>query len=814
MTPEQWFSKQGWRPFDYQRAAWDAFDSGASGLIHARTGSGKTYAALLGLLRRAIVDGERAEGLRLLWITPLRALAFELEVSIRRAVADLLPAWRVERRTSDTSASARSRQLLDPPEILITTPESASLLLSYEQMGKSLKSLDLVVVDEWHELVGTKRGVQTELVLVSLRSSAPGLQTWGLSATIGNLAEAQEVLCGSGSVLIEGPSSVSPDVDTLLPPAPARFPWAGHMGLQMLEEVISVVERCRSTLLFTNTRNQAEVWHQALQGCTTWGDSLGLHHGSLDRALREDVETRARLGLMRCIVATSSLELGVDFPVVDQVVQVGSPKGIARLLQRAGRSNHAPGRRSRLVFVPTNTFELVEFEAAKRLLREHSVESRKPLTLCLDVLAQHLVTLASGGGFSATATLATVRSTYCFRALSDMQWQWVLHFLTTGGETLRAYTQFHRLEASESRYTIASPALAKRHRMNIGTIVSDGHVIVRFLKGKRLGTVEESFIARLRPGDTFLFAGRTLTLVQLRDMVAIVRRGSRRTHTTAKWLGGRMPLSTHLAQGVRDTLTLAATGGRLGPEGNAACAMLSLQQERSLVPKGGELLLEQVTLRDGTHYFLYPFEGRSAHEGLAALLAYRLSRSEPRTISTVVNDYGLELLVDEPLSNPKTAFLTALDTGSLLEDLLAAIDAGELARRHFREIARIAGLVFQGFPGRIKETRQLQASSGLLYDVFSRHDPENLLLQQAAREVVEQQLEFSRLGDALARISAQQLRLHELPTLSPFSFPLWAARMQAEVSTERWQERVKKMSARLEADSKRGLTRKRSGAAV
>ncbi len=799
---EGWFEQQGWQPAEFQRLAWQAYLNGESGLIHSATGSGKSLAAWGGPMLQAL-NGGAPNGLQVLWITPLRALAGDTVKNLSSACTGVGLDWRVEKRTGDTSASARSRQRRHPPEALVTTPESLSLMLSYANASNQFKSLKAVIVDEWHELIGSKRGIQLELCLARLRALVPTLRTWGLSATLGNLNEARDCLLGTRNdtgCLIEGPAARPVAIRAALPDGVSRFPWAGHLGTHLMTAVIDHLESAGSCLLFTNTRSQAERWFEALlHARSDWLEGLGLHHGSIDRSLRERIETGLAKGEFRCVVATSSLDLGVDFSPVDRVIQIGSPKGVARLAQRAGRSGHQPGGESSILCIPTHALELIEIAAARRAWQAGRIEARKPLRDCLDVLAQHLVTLAAGEGFDATNTLNEIRSTHAYAGLSDEAWNWTLTFITQGGPVLAAYPDFQRVvQGEDGHYRIAGRTHAMRHRMSIGTITSDAAIAVRFQGGGHIGTIEESFIARLKPGDVFLFAGRSLELVRVRDLTAYVRRAGRRRQAIPRWQGGRLPISGTLADEVLTLLAEADAGEFHEPELAAIQPLITLQQTVSALPTPAILLIEQSQSREGEHLFVYPFAGRLVHEGLAALLAWRLGQIQPATFSIAVNDYGLELLSDAlPVLEP-TAWRALLSPDHLQADLLQALNASELARRQFRDIARVAGLVFQGYPGRGKTARQLQASSGLIFDTLSQYDPDHRLLAQAQTEVLESTLEVQRLHATLTDIAEKKLRIQQTERFSPLAFPLWAERQRSRLSTERWEDRVKRMVEQLE----------------
>jgi ATP-dependent helicase Lhr and Lhr-like helicase len=807
---QAWFSQCGWNIFPFQQDVWDAFARGESGLIHSATGTGKTLAAWLAPViahMRRNHDAEPAP-LSVLWITPMRALSQDTKQSLEKPIREMNLPWTIGVRNGDTSTAERAKQKKKPPHCLITTPESLSLMLSDPTARESLGNVHAVIVDEWHELLGTKRGVQVELALARLRRWNPSLITWGLSATLGNLDEAMESLMGVQGArqpprIIEGVRDKRIVIDTLMQKNESRFPWAGHLGFVMLEEVADEIEATAkaggSTLIFTNTRSQAELWYQALLAAKPdWAGAMALHHGSLDRDVRDYVEAGLKSGLLMAVVATSSLDLGVDFSPVARVLQIGSPKGVARLLQRAGRSGHAPGQVSRVTCVPSHAFEFVESLAAQRAARARKIESRKPLESPLDVLVQHMVTVALGGGFDAEELLEEVRQTRSFRHLTEADFDWALDFVTRGGESLRAYPEYRKVILRDARYVVEDNAIARRHRMAIGTIVSDASMEVRYMNGARLGYVEESFVARLSPGDAFVFAGRTVELIRVRDMSAYVKAAKKVKNLVPQWQGGKMPLSTQLAESVRDVLRDVRTNDvatMQSPEIAAVEKLFRVQRAWSRIPDADELLIEQIESREGNHLFFYPFAGRHVHTGLAALVGFRLGQMQPATFSFSVNDYGFELVSATPFSVNRALIVQAFSEERLLESVLQSLNAAELSKRHFREIARVAGLIFTGYPGAGKSNKQLQATSGLIYDVFAQWDKENPLLGQATREVIERELEFSRLKAAIAQVNRQRIMIVRSNRPTPFSFPLMVARFREKLSSESLADRIARMQA-------------------
>jgi ATP-dependent Lhr-like helicase len=826
---EAWFSQQGWTPMAFQRQSWNAYLDGDSGLIQVPTGSGKTYAAVMGPIAELVAEGKPA-GLRLLVITPLRALSRDLALAIEAPISAMGWPLRVAIRNGDTSSTERSKQLRTPPQILITTPESLSVLLSNPKAPALFAQLQAVVLDEWHELMGSKRGVQAELCLSWLRRLRPQLRTWAISATIGNLNEAAQAAVGvdaSPSLrqprLITAPIQRTTAIRSLLPDSIDGFPWGGHLGLRMYEELVAGLDPGISTLLFTNTRNQAERWHQCLRfACPEMEGALALHHSAIDRAEREAIEAQVKSGALRWVVCTSSLDLGVDFQPVERVVQIGSAKNLARLLQRAGRSAHCPGGTSQVLFMPTNALELLEVSAMRRGLSNGLVEHRRPPQLPIDVLLQHLVTLACGAGFVPGEQLESVRRCWSFRDLTDSQWQWCLDVLEHGGQCLAAYPRYRKLvrcnlnddsavaDGEPFRYRVVDKSIARLHRFNIGTITADRSVTVRFVRGSVIGHVEEAFISRLKPGDVFFFAGRQLEFVRLREMTAQVKASNRKSSTVPAWAGGQMALSDLLSEHLRLEIdrcarALASEAELDTPELQALEPLLQRQHDLSCLPRRDELLVEHCRSREGSHLFVYPFEGRFVHEGIGFLWAWRLARHRASTITVSVNDYGFELLA--PKGYPFDELLELhgnelLDLENLEADLEQALNFSELCRRRFRGIAQVSGLITQAMPGQNKTGGQLQISAALLFDVFQKHEPDHLLLEQARREVLEEQLEQPRLRSALTRMASSSWQQQRIPRPGPLAFPLLVERLNNRLSNETLLERVQRLiteARRLEA---------------
>ncbi len=809
-TVQRLFESRGWSPLEFQRAAWAAYLEGRSGLIHAPTGLGKTWSAWLGPVIEGLREptgGRRSrtvEPIRVLWITPLRALAADTVASLQEPIQELGLNWSVQMRTGDTSQSVKRKQKEKLPTALVTTPESLTLLLSYPGARERFASLRCIVADEWHELMGSKRGVQAELAFARLRAIVPGVRTWGLSATLGNLEQARDVLLGAGGsegVMVRGDARKALEIRTIIPSDIERFPWAGHLGTRSVAQVIEAIRAANSTLLFTNTRSQAELWFaRLLHEAPDLLGSVAIHHGSLDRSLRAKVEAMLGGGNLKCVVCTSSLDLGVDFAPVDQVLQVGSPKGVGRVIQRAGRSGHRPGATSRVLGVPAHAFELVEFAAVRDAAASGNIEPRQPIEKPLDVLVQHLVTVACGDGFVEDELRREVMSTHAYWALTDEEWGWAMDFVRRGGPALGAYPHFARVtQNAEDRWVVGDAKLARTHRMTIGTITGESSMTVKYTSGRTLGHIEEGFIGRLTAGSRFVFAGRVLEILRVREMTVYVARARNKSGIVPRWDGGRFSLSTQLAEGVRRKLDEAAAGRFDGPEMEAVRPLLELQKRWSIIPKPDELLIEEFRVGKVHSVFLFPFQGRAAHEGMGALLAYRLSQRSPATITSVANDYGIGLRSDSPMTLKTEEWREVLTGVGLLDDLAACLNAANFARRQFRDIARIAGLIMPGFPGTQKPMRHIQASSEMFFDVFREFDPGNLLLDQARREVLSNQFEIVRLRRAMDAAASMRITVVAPRGLTPLAFPIWAEDLRATtLSSERWADMVRKMVLVLE----------------
>jgi ATP-dependent helicase Lhr and Lhr-like helicase len=871
-TIKAWLSNQQRKPFPFQEQTWQHIINGDSGLVNAPTGFGKTYSVFLGALIQFINNNptnfttKKNNGLQLLWVTPLRALAKDIERAMNEVIDELGIQWKVASRNGDTSTADRAKQKRNLPEVLIITPESLHLFLAQKNYAETFQHLKIIAVDEWHELLGSKRGVQVELAVSRIQglkvegsrlkvseanattnsnhtlsqsneslssdkkeslkkekkleleetfnppsdgqaiqpSTLNGLCIWGISATIGNLEEAKDVLLSSlktEGVIVKANVQKKFEIHSIIPEEIEKYPWAGHLGIKMATSILPIIEKNKTTLLFINTRGMSETWYQTiLDIAPELAGAVALHHGSIERELRTWVEGALHEGILKVVVCTSSLDLGVDFRPVETVIQVGSPKGVARFLQRAGRSGHQPDAISKIYFLPTHSLELVEAAALKEAVGEQFIESRIPMLMCFDVLIQYLCTLAISDGFYPDKLFKEIKSTYCFSEINEEEWQQILQFITVGGIALREYDDFKKVEIIDGLYKINDRRIAMRHRMHIGTIVSDAMLRVKFISGGSIGVIEEYFISKLNPGDVFALAGRNLEFVMIKDMTVLVRKSNSKKAIVPSWNGGRLPLSSQLGKMLRKKLNDANDENISTKEIEltALKPLFDLQKELSAVPKENELLIEHIETKDGFHLFIYPFEGRLVHEAMAALLSYRISKITPITFSFAMNDYGFELLSDQPIPLDDSNVYELFSENNLYDDITKSVNASEMARRKFRDIAVIGGLIFQGMPGEKVKQRHLQSSASLLFNVLSEYEPNSILLKQAYSEVMQQQMEEIRLRDMLQRIAKSDIKIMYPTQLTPFCFPIKVDSLHRETMTsEKLEDRVLRMQKQL-----------------
>ena len=816
-----WLSSKGLQPFAFQEEAWKYIVAEKSGLVNAPTGCGKTFSVFLGSLIRFInqhpehYQTQAKNGLQLIWITPLRALAKDIGRAMEEVISELDMKWTVGIRNGDTTTAERARQKKQLPEVLIITPESLHLFLASKGYVEAFKTVQVIAIDEWHELIGSKRGVQVELAISRIVNSRWSLvnakpMIWGISATIGNLEEAKEVLLSplnEDGVIVKANMKKQIHIESVLPDEIENYPWAGHLGIKLIDKVIPIINNSTTTLIFINTRGMSERWYQELLNhAPELAGAIALHHGSIEQELRLWVEEALHTAKLKAVVCTASLDLGVDFRPVETVIQVGSPKGVSRFLQRAGRSGHSPDAVSKIYFLPTHSLELVEAAALKNAIDENLIESKEPMLLCFDVLIQYLNTLAISDGFKPEEIFKEIKSTYCYRDLSENDWYEVLQFLVEGGKALHQYDDYKKIEIIDGVYKILSRRIAMRHRMNIGTIVSDAMMKVKMMSGGYVGVIEEFFITRLEPGDSFTLAGRNLELVQIKDMTAFVKKSTSTKTIVPSWNGGRMSLTANLGRKLRETfneVSESTSSDRkkkktTSPELIHLSSLFQLQQELSHIPKADELLIEQHESKDGFHLLVYPFEGRQVHEAMSAILAYRIGKIAPLTFSIAMNDYGFELLCDQPIPVDDSNAQELFTLDDLTIDIQRSVNSTEMARRKFRDIAVIGGLIVQTSPGEQKKARHLQASASLLFNVFSEYDSTNVLLRQAYQEVFDQQMEEVRLRNAFNRIQQSNIILTFPTRFTPLSFPIIADGLNRNnLSTEKLEDRIRRMQAQL-----------------
>jgi ATP-dependent Lhr-like helicase len=762
-----WFAARGWQPHAHQLALLEADREGRSALLITPTGGGKTLA---GFLPSLVELAERPrEGLHTLYISPLKALAVDIHRNLEVPVAEMGLAIDAETRTGDTKQSKRQRQRRRPPHILLTTPESLALLLSYADAPAIFRNLRRVVVDELHALAGIKRGDLLALGLARLQRLAPQCRRVGLSATVADEQALLDWISPTGRAnddevaLIRGRSGAKAEIAILA--TGAYLPWSGHMALHAIEEVHAAIAGARTALVFVNTRAQAELVFNALWRINEANLPIALHHGSLAPEQRRKVEAAMARGALRAVVATSSLDLGVDWAAVDLVIQVGAPKGASRLIQRIGRSNHRLDEPSRALLVPANRFEVLECRAAVEAIRENELDGDPPRPGGLDVLAQHILGMACEAPFAAEALYAEVTSAAPYRALPRADFDAVLDYVATGGYALRSYERWHRIVPNEDGlYRAANPTVLRRYRMNVGTIVQEPMLRVRLGRGRVLGEVEEYFIQGLLPGDTFIFAGELLRFEGIRDMAAVVSRakGGGEPKVPA-YAGGRLPLTTQLARRVR---SLLAEPGRWRSLPGPVREWLEMQRRRSSLPEGDGMLVECFPRNKKEFLVAYSFEGRNAHQTLGMLLTRRMERAGLRPLGFVASDYVIAVWSLRPVRDIDALF----DEDMLGDDLEAWMDESSMLKRSFRNVAIIAGLIERHHPGETKTGKQVTFSSDLIYDVLRKHEPSHILLRATRADAASGLTDVGRLAQMLRRIKGR-IKVRRLSRVSPLALP-------------------------------------------
>ena len=762
-----WFTARGWQVRSHQQAMLDVAASGRHALLTADTGAGKTLAGFLPTLAEFVGAQPPGEGLHTLYVSPLKALAHDVQRNLLTPVAEIGLPISIETRSGDTPSDRKARQRARPPHILLTTPESLSLLLSYPESATLFASVKRVVIDEIHAFATGKRGDLLALALARLQALAPAMQRVGLSATIADPQEYRRWLAPGGDAdgvaLVTGENGAPPEVTILLPDE-QRVPWSGHAATWAIPQLYAAIAANRTTLVFCNTRFLAELIFRLLWDANDDTLPIGIHHGSLSKEARRKVEGAMARGELRALVCTASLDLGVDWGDIDLVVQMGAPKGSSRLLQRVGRANHRLDSASRALLVPGNRFEFLEAMAAKDAVDEGQRDGESFRPGSLDVLAQHVMAMACAGPFDEAALLAEVQAASPYGWLDGEQWQGVLDFVATGGYALRAYDRFKRIvRSADGTWRLAHPQHAARHRMNAGIIVDSEMLHVRFRNGRDLGKVEESFGASLRPGDTIRFAGLDLEVESLRDLELIVR-AAKKTGQIPSYMGARMPISTHLAERVRALLNDRAGWARFPDD---LREWLEMQAWRSRLPAPGELLVESFPHQQRHYSVFYTFEGWNANQSLGMLLTRRMEAGGLSPLGFVANDYALAVWGLKPIADPAAL----LSPEILTDEFVAWVRESYLLRRAFREAAVIGGLVERQHPGQKKSGRQVTFSTDLIYDVLNKHEPDHLLIKAAWADARARLTDVERLAQVLERAGSNLVHV-ELDRVSPMAVPV------------------------------------------
>lgn len=790
--------EKGHEPFSFQSQTWERYHNNFSGMVVAPTGFGKTFSIFLAVVIDYLNHPNKyKKGLKLIWISPLRSLAKDLAKAMSAVVEEIGLDWEVAVRNGDTPTNVRRKQERLMPDVLLTTPETLHLLFSQKKNSRWFKNVACIAVDEWHELLGSKRGVLTELAIARIKKLSSKTRIWGISATIGNLEEAKNVLIPYAlkTTMIRAKEKKKIEIVSVLPDEVDELSWAGHLGKKMSSKIIPIIYENNTTLIFTNTRNQSELWYQIIiEEAPDLIGQIAIHHGSIDKVQRNWIEEAISEGLLKAVVCTSSLDLGVDFKPVDCVIQIGSAKGIARFMQRAGRSGHSPFEVSKMYAVPTHSLQLIEVAAVKEAIKQNEIEARHPYVLTYDILVQFLVTLAVGEGFKAVDTFELVKEVHAFQYLTKEEFDWCIHFITNGGNTLNSYEEFHKVVLDDDGiYRVRSRRIAMMHRMNIGVIVGEVMMYVKFFSGGYIGMIEEFFISKLKKGDAFVLGGKVVEMQQIKDMTVLVKRSKKKKAITPSWLGGRLPLTSYLTHFLRLKLNDALTPNNREKELKFLHPLLKRQENNSHIPKSDEFLVEKIETKEGHHLFVYPFEGRLVHEIMASLIAYRISKIKKLTFTIAQNDYGFELLSDQEIPLHKDNINSIFSKENLIQDVTASINASEMASRKFRDIAVVAGLVVQSQPGNKKSNKSLQSSSGLIFRVLNDYEPNNLLLKQAYNEVFDYELEKVRLQGAFQRISESKIILKKANNFTPLSFPLKVDSLRGTMSNEELSKRIERI---------------------
>ena len=788
----RWFAEKGWQPRAHQLELLARAEAGESTLLIAPTGAGKTLAGFLPSLtdltrRGKVPPGSAFTGIHTLYISPLKALAVDIERNLMKPVTEMGLPVSVENRTGDTPAGKRLRQKLNPPDILLTTPEQVALLLANREAERFFKDLKYIVFDELHSLVTSKRGHMLSLGLARIRRLAPSVRTIGLSATVAQPMDLQKWLVAqeqgkeqhAGLVLVDG--GAKPDISILS--TEERIPWSGHSAKYAIPDIYRELKAHRTTLLFVNTRSQAEMLFQELWSANDDNLPIALHHGSLDVGQRRKVEAAMAANRLRAVVATSTLDLGIDWGDVDLVIHVGAPKGASRLAQRIGRANHRMDEPSKAILVPANRFEVMECQAALDANYIGAQDTPPIGAGALDVLAQHVLGMACAEPFDMLELYDEVQSAAPYADLSWETFERIVDFVATGGYALRTYERYARIRKTpEGRWRVSNPQVAQQYRLNLGTIVEEAMLNIRMVKrnalgslgrgGAPLGKVEEYFLEQLSPGDTFLFSGKVLRFEGIRENECLASQAFSMDPKIPSYAGGKFPLSTYLADQVRAMIADPDRRHRLPDQ---VRDWLELQKEKSLLPRRDEFLIETFPRGSRAYMVAYPFEGRLAHQTLGMLLTRRLERAGAKPMGFVATDYSLGIWGLEDMgmmiANRRLSLSDLFDEDMLGDDLEAWLDESFLLKRTFRNCAVIAGLIERRHPGKEKTGRQVTVSADLIYDVLRSHEPDHILLQATRQDAATGLLDIGRLGDMLRRIKGH-ITHRALDHISPLAVPV------------------------------------------
>lgn len=812
---QKWLDERKIQLAPFQVEVFQAFQSGKSGILTAPTGMGKTLAIWLPFLQKMLSSQATPKGVQLIWVSPMRALGLDLAKRFKADLEALGLPLRVAVRNGDTPQSEKQKQNRKKPSVLIITPENLHLLLASKQNHLWFKNLEALVIDEWHDLLNSKRSVLMQLAIATLRTHHENLPIWGISATLAKPEQALKVMLGHIAArkaqVIQANKNKQLHFHLMKPPHAESFPGYGEIGKQMVEQILAEINHYRSVLFFTNTRFQAEFWYRHLLAhAPDLAGNMALHHSTIDKNTRLWVEGQLGEGNLQVVISTSGLDLGVDFSPVEAIFQLGSPKHINRFLQRAGRSGHQPGAAANIYFIPTNILEILEATAIQQALQHKVMEAYVPYEQSFDVLLQFMITLACGDGLYPEKLWETLRQTHAYEGISRADFDKMLRFLYHGGESLQAYDEYHKIyhDAEKQAYFIAGRRKAMLHRLSIGVIRSEELYRVKFLHGKKeLGRVEAYFLHRLKKGDVFTIAGRTVRLAEVKDDVAFVKKSKAQKALMPIWSGEKLSLSPELSQLVRKEWAAAVEAfkqNKLDEVDGRECLQpfLSKQATYSSLPKvGAELLVEYIKSRQGYHLYIYPFLGKKCHDAMAALIAHRIAARQPIGFSMSANDYGFELLSADELPIEAGLLKAVFKMEDLEKDLQESLNATEMSKQKFKEIAVIAGLFYTRFPGKQKgAAAHLRASAQLVYEVFKKREPEHFLLQQAEQELATQTLDVPGLKSAMEILAEMPILLTQPKRFTPLAFPLMVARLRQYLSSEDLADRIERI---LGSDAKK-----------